>query len=73
MDISIPDSVNLYTEEYRGGKWHWGNYCFPHAVLRALEGEQIKLKLSNDGFVPPCDDCKNFGEPRKHELGSLRR
>jgi hypothetical protein len=73
MDITVPDSVSFYTEEYRNGMWKWGNYCFAHAVLRALESEQIKTKLVESYLSPPCDDCTNFGDPQSHELSSLRR
>lgn len=73
MEITVPDTVAFYTEEYINGKWKWGNYCFAHAVLRALEGEKVKTKLAEVYLVLECDDCLNFGEPQSHELSSLRR
>lgn len=72
MDISIPDSISFYTETRRGTLWEWKTYCFPHAVLRALEGEKIRTKLESER-AEYCDDCKDFGDPQSYELGSLRR
>jgi hypothetical protein len=72
MDIAIPDTVTLYTQEFRSGGWKWGHYCFAHAVLRALEGEQIKMKLESESMR--CDDCDIFGSPNTHDLSiRLRR
>lgn len=72
MELSIPDTVELYTQERVGGAWKWGRYCFAHAVLRALEGENTRVQLITDAFPNACDDYKNFGPPQKHNLGSLR-
>jgi len=70
----MPDGVSLYTQEYYGGLWKWCYYCFPHAVLRALEGEKIKMKLTTDDYeIHRCADCRNSGDPQSHELGSLRK
>lgn len=71
MDFTIPDRIEFYTEEVRNKKMVWAIYCFPHAVLRALEGERIQVKLTDD-IVWSCDDCQAFGPPQPHELGSLR-
>lgn len=71
MDIEIPENVTMFTQEWRNGQWEWGHYCFPHAVLRALEGEKVKLRMDTTSWF--CDDCKNFGEPNHHDLSSLRR
>ena len=71
MEIEIPENVNFLTNEWRGGQWHWRHYCFPHAVLRALEGEKIKVSLQHDPFT--CDDCTEFMPPQSHDLSGLRR
>jgi hypothetical protein len=44
-----------------GPKREWGivpEYCFRHAVMRALRGEDLKLEVA-EGYGPAsCDDCR---------------
>ncbi len=73
MEITIPSSVVFFTEDWKNKERIFKAYCFPHAVLRALEGERVKNKLTDEYDHVGCDDCLSFGLPQTHDLGSLRR
>ena len=72
MDISIPDTVTFYTQNPTKDSLNYYSYCFAHAVLRALEGENVRTSLEADSYTK-CDDCTSFGKPQYHHLSNLRR
>jgi len=76
--VEIPTDVQFYTDGWKPAgegkkQYEYKVYCFPHAVLRALEGEHVKAKVVSEHGRLGCDDCFDFGPPQPHELGSLRR
>lgn len=59
MQIDIPSRVQFVarTKGVERPKWYdWDNLCFRHAVLRAVAGESVDVRLEGEGHAG-CDDC----------------
>lgn len=57
MEFTVPDTVEFLVEVSRPeGGTYWRAICFRHAVKRALQGEDIEVKLTDRGYTS-CEDC----------------